>query len=515
MIIEFHEIAASKLISYNNFVKEVNNHDLKELNGYKVRNIMSLAFKPKISNLIINYIFDTNSTILSDETKDYLKRNLSSDEKDDLKSLLTDYLNYQIKSSWYNRVCDILADSNINTLVVSSSIMESDEGLNELKVLFPQKIFTDWRSVNDSKSALFLDYNDSWKKRNIFNYPQNDSKCIFLKHFFQRPYKRRIYNDEYQIFESINTTLRKKLFGDEIIAGLKVNLQTLKPSVSSNEWDLLHESDDKNYNNPQEGIIIHYSSKRCNKYRINTSFLLFKEEKFSIENAKNLVINPKKYENHFHFSHLDSLIDDIDLHELNKAIEKDNSINQIIQPLWKRFNLNENDGKIWKLLLQRKVQENGLSNVYSAIESISAIKNFVSINTFKNTYCDPSSTTIIPREKKVFKAICKYLQLPLEYRAAIHRERILIGGHSKELNMKLKQIIEAIIRFGVLDNYKNDDKLLEVLSEVSDKIEEKIDMDYFGFNRDSLIYASLALCYEIIDKVQSMPIIKKIEQHIP
>lgn len=508
MKIDFHEIEESKLISYFYFVTQVSNHDLRELNGFKVRNILSIAFNAKIRNLILEDLFNQNGDFLTVETKDNLFRYFSSNEIDDLKNLISNYLDYQIEYSWYEQVCKILNECTIDTIVVSTSVLNSDSILNELKVLFPKKKFSDWRSINDTTSALFLDYNQSWKKRNIFNYQQNDSKCIFLKHFFENVYKRKIYNDEKQIFKSISTTLRKQLFGEEIIAELKNKLEILKPSESYNDWDLLHESDDRNYNNPQEEVIIQYNSNRSNKFRINASFLLFNGEKYSIENAKDMLLNPLKFEKNFQFSHLEPIIDDLDLNQLNKAIQKDESISLVIQPLWKKFNLNENDGRLWKQLLQRKVHEIGLLNLYSEIENISGIRQFISLNTFENTYCNPSSDTVIPREKRVFKAICNYLELPLEYRVAIHRERILIGGHSQELHMKLKPVIEAIVKYGILDNHKSDDKLLEILNEVIDEIGEKVDTDYFGFTRDTLLYACFALCYEIVDKMRLKPILK-------
>ena len=237
MKIDFYEIEESNLISYNYFASQVNNYDLRELNGFKVRNILSIAFNTKIRDFILEDLFNQNSIFLSIETKDNLDRYLSSDEIDDLRNLISNYLDYQIESSWYENVCQVLTESSLNTIVVSSSILDSDNVLNELKVLFPKMKFTHWRSINDITTALFLDYNQSWKKRNIFNMQENDSRAIFLKHFFENVYKRRIYNDENQIFKSINTTLRKQLFGDEIIAGLKNNLENLKPLESFNEWD--------------------------------------------------------------------------------------------------------------------------------------------------------------------------------------------------------------------------------------------------------------------------------------
>ena len=508
MKIDFHEIDESRLISYLYFVTQVSNYDLRELNGFKVRNILSIAFNRKIRDFILEDLFSQKGNFLSIETKDIFDRYLSSDEIDDLRNLLSNYLDYQIESSWYENVCQVLTESSLNTIVVSSSILDSYSILNELKVLFPHKKFTDWRSIKDTTSALFLDYNQSWKKRNIFSMQENDSNFIFLKHFFENVYKRRIYNDEKQIFKSINTTLRKQLFGDEIIAGLKDNLETLKPLVLFNKWDLLHESDDKNYNNPQEEFLIYFDKNRSNKYRVNESFLLENCGKYYYRTGKELIIDPTSFENKFNFSNIENIIKQIDINELNKAFEKDNSLIEIIQPLWRKFNLNEANGRLWKQLLKRKVDDGGLEITFSQIEQISGIKQFVSLKTFQNTYCDPHSPTVIPREKRVFKAICKYLELPLEYRLAIQRERILIGGNSQELNMKLKPLIETIIGLRVLDKHKNDDKLLEILNENLEKIEEKVDMDYFGFTKDSLIYVCIAICYEIIKKMRLKPIKK-------
>jgi hypothetical protein len=508
MRIDFYKIDESKLISYSYFIAQVSNHDLRELNSYKVRNILSIVFNTKIRDLLLEDLFNQDGTFLSNETKDNLFRYLSPEEKDDLKNHLSNYLDYQFGSSWYQHVRQNLKENSLNTIVIHSSLLKHESILDELKLLFPNKKISEWSSLNEATSALFLDYNHSWKKRNIFSIQEDNSKGIFLKHFFENVYKRKIYNDENQIYLSINSALRRQLFGNEILSGLKKNLDSLKPSDSSNEWDVLHESDDKNHYNPQEEIIIHYSLHRCNKFRINASFLLFKDENYSTVTSKNFILNPLKYEKSFEFSHLESIIDNIDLVELDKAIKKDESINLVIQPLWEKFNLNEKDGRLWKQLLKSKVQENGLLNTYNNIEIISGISQFVSLNTFENTYCNPFSDTVIPREKRVFKAICKYLGLPLEYRVAIHRERILIGGHSHELHMKLKPIIEAIVEYGVLNNHKSDNKLLEVLNEIIDKIEEKVDMDYFGFTRESLQYACIALCYEILDKMRLKPILK-------
>lgn len=516
MKIDFHEIEESKIISYYYFVTQVSNHDLRELNGFKVRNILSVAFNPKIRDLILENLFYQNGDFLTVDTKDNLYRYLSSDENDDLKNLLSDYLDYQIESSWYERVCEVLAESSLNTIVVSSSILDSDSILNELKVLFPKKKFLDWHSINDTTSALFLDYNHSWKKRNIFNYQQNDSKFIFLTHFFENVYKRRIYNDEKQIFETLNKPLRKQLFGVEILAGLKGILDSLKPPESYNAWDLLHESDDRNYNNPQEEVLIYFKQNECNKYRVNESFLLENGGRYYHKTAKELIIKLGHYENKFHFSNIDNIIKRIDINELNKAVDKDNITTLMIKPLWDKFKLKEEDGELWKQLLEIEVSKKEIEVVYKDIEKISGITNFVGLKTFKDVYCNPKSLTIIPLEKKVFSAICRFVNIPSEskYRLALQRRRNLTGKKSMEFNSNLKILIFSIIEYGVLNNHQSDNKLLEILNEVIDKIEIKVDMDYFGFTRDSLLYVCIALCFEIVDKMRLKPILK-IEHIIP
>jgi hypothetical protein len=129
-------------------------------------------------------------------------------------------------------------------------------------------------------------------------------------------------------------------------------------------------------------------------------------------------------------------------------------------------------------------------------------------NTFEGTYCNPKSTTIIPREKRVFKAICQYLQLPIEYRAAVQRERNLVGSYSEELRGKLKALIKAMVECKVFDEQRDDDSLLEVLNVSIERIEKDVDIDFFGSTREALIYSSIAIYYEIIEKIKLKPILK-------
>jgi len=508
MNINFYKIDEAQLLSYNYFINQISNNDLQEINSFKIRNILSITFNTRIKDLILENIFNDKGSFLSNETKDNLFRYLSLVERKEIKDYLSNYLDFQIASKWYNSIIQVLNKESINTILIPTLILNHDLILAQLKSLFPQKIFVDWFNYDETKKVLILDYNHAWKKRNIFIIRESNSKAYFLKHFFKNTYKWKQYNEERHLFNRMNTKTREVLFGKELLGELKERLASIRPKTTLNKWDLLHENEHKNSFNPQEEIVIYYSKTNSNRYRISSLYLLAKEGKYTIKDAKELVSKPEMFEEKFKFSNIENIISQLDLSKLNKAIEKDQSLNQIIQPLWNKFNLNENDGRLWKQLLHRKVKENGTKAVYSKIEEISGVRNFISLNTFENSYCNPENNTIIPREKKVFKAICQYLELPLEYRAAIHRERNLIGGHSQELHSKLKEIIKAIVEFGVLDKYKFDDDLLNILNHTVEIIEKRVDMDYFGFTRESLIYASIEICYEIIDKMRLKPILK-------
>jgi hypothetical protein len=514
MNINFYKIEDFQLLSYHYYATQVSNNDLFELNGFKIRNILSIAFNIEIRDLILENLFNTNGTFLTSETKDNLFRYLSIDERYDLKNHLSNYLDYQIESNWYKTLIKVLITESINTIVIPTPLLNHDLILTQLKILFPKKKFVDWNSYNDTSETLILDYNHAWKKRNIFTLHNSSVYAFFLKHFFENTYNWKVYTDDRHHFNRMNTQTRDFLIGNEILTEIKEKLALFRPQNSLNEWDVLHEKEHKNSFNPQEEIIIYFNSTNSYKYRLSASFLLVKDNIYNIKTAKDLVNNPVLFEKEYKFSNLENIITQIDLNKLNKAIEKDTSISQIIQPLWNKFNLNEQDGRLWKQLLKRKINEDGLDKVFCEIEDILKIKQFVSLNTFENAYCNPENITIIPREKKVFKAICQYLELPLEYRAAMHRERNLIGGHSEQFHSKLKELIKAIVEYGVLDKHKNDDELLELLNQSIEKIESKVDMDYFGFTRESLLYACLAICYEILDKMKLKPILT-IEHIIP
>jgi hypothetical protein len=516
MNINFFEIEESQLISYNYFKSQVNNNDLLELNGYKIRNIISLTFTEQMKNIVIENIFNSNGTFLSSQTQENLYKYLSPEEICDFKVHLSNYLDIQINSGWLDIIKKTLNENSINTLIIPTLALENQMILKQLKLLFPNKKFIDWLNFNEKSKVLILDFNHVWKKRNIFTLNQSITHSCFLKHFFENPYYWKIYNDEKIIYKSINTSTRISIFSSEVIDEIKIKLDSLKPKFQENGWARLLDEDLNNTYNyvSKDEIKLYFENQRGINYPIKNSFILFKNNEFLLKNGTELIESTHIYEGEFKIANLDNIISSIDIKKITDAIEKDKSIYKIIFPLWEKYNLNEKNGSLWKQLLKRKSDFLGIDKVFSDIEEISNNKQFVSLYTFENTYCNPENKTIIPRAKKIFKSICQYLELPMEYRAAIQRERNLIGENSEEGRLKIKALISIMIECKIFDQPKDDESLLESINHSVDKIENNVDIDFFGSTRESLIYSCIAIYYEVLEKLK-LKLIVKIEQIIP
>ena len=259
MNINFYKLRDAQLLSYNYYIAQVSNNDLLELNGYKIRNILSLVFNLKTRDFILEDLFSENGTFLTSESKDNLFKYISIEERNDLKNYLTTYLDYQIESEWYSILSQVLNTESINTILIPTPILKHDLILAQLKTLFPKKKFVDWLGYNETSEALILDYNHAWKKRNIFTVQDSNSVSFFLKHFFENTYQWKKYNEDRHLFNRMNTKTRELLIGKDELTEVKEKLRLLKPKNSLNEWDVLHESDHKNFLNPQEEIVVYFN----------------------------------------------------------------------------------------------------------------------------------------------------------------------------------------------------------------------------------------------------------------
>jgi hypothetical protein len=363
MNINFYKIEEALLLSYHYFTTQVSNNDLKELNSFKIRNILSIVFNEETKDLVLNDLFDEDGVFLSGDTKNDLFRLLSIEERIELKDCLNSYLNFQIESNWYRTLKVELHSKSMNRVLIPTSILRNDKIIVQLEKLFPRKKFVDWRSYDGNSRVLIIDYNHAWKKRNLFTVQDPNSSAFFLKHFFENIYNWKIYKEHKHLFNRMNTQTRKTLLGESSLSEINENLASLRPEKPLNEWDLLHDRDHKSYYDPPEEIIIFSSSSDSNRYRISSSFLLVQDQKYILRTAKELINNPSQYQGKYKYLSLERIISEIDLNEFNNAIEKDKSGENILQSVSEKLKLKEDDGEIWKQLLKIKSAEYGLNKV--------------------------------------------------------------------------------------------------------------------------------------------------------
>jgi hypothetical protein len=495
MKIDFFKIEDENLVSYNYFFERINRYNLIEFNGYRIRNIFSIVFNQNIKNQIVNDLFSPDGELLSSETKNELFRNVSLDERNELKSDLSSYLENQIESGWFQTVNQIILKSQINIILLPLIVKNNQVLSVEFKRIFPNKKIIDWISFDISKKALILDYNHSWNRKNIFCISNVESKSIFLNHFFANVYKWKVYLEEKNLFSLYNTPVRQALFGNLLINDLESELEKLKPDEKKNEHFNFFDIEHKNSFNAQDELILHFGNNRQTKYLMSSSFLIDIGNRLNIVSAWDLVNFSSKYEGNY-ACNIEYLISRIDLSKLKLEIEKENSLVTSVDKLWERFNLNSNDGKLWKQLLFLKSKEVGVENVYNIITDKLNGRPFVSLNTFSSTYCNPSNPTITPREKIVFLTICRFLDLPLEYMLLMQRERNLTGENSQERNINLKKWITALVEGELLYRCSTSD-FFQKLSPHLSSIVQKFDIEYFGLTEETLAIA----CKELVDEV--------------
>lgn len=509
MKIDFLKIDEDLLVSYYHFTQMINGFNLLELNGYRVRNILSIVFTNEIKSYILNDLFGKDGKVLSNETKSDLFNNVSDEERDDLKNVLNDYLNFQINSNWLQSIIKTIQVHQLNNLIMPSFIVNNSFLSNELKRLFPNKKIIDWSSFDISKKALFIDYNHSWNKKNIFNVDNNESRGFFLGHFFENVYRWKIFNDEENFYRLFVGSTREQLYGSKILDEIKQKLRLIKPESKKKEDYKFYEIEHKNSFYAQDELVIFFSNGKQNRYPMSSSFLLKKGFKYVIVNAWELVNNPKDYECVYKACNVESLISKIDLSNLKVEIEKQNNKNSAVEQLWKTYDLNPDNGKLWKQLLKLKVNEFGIDYTYSVIKSKANNSTFVSKNTFEQTYCNPHNPTITPREKKIFRIICRYLDLPIEYMLALQRERNLTGESSQEKNYNLKKWLKVIVEFDLL-NLSESNIFNNSSSAHFQLLKDKIDFEYFGLTEDTLSIAFKEFVDEILLKMNCNTI-EKIE----
>jgi hypothetical protein len=466
---------------FKELVKE--EQDLRELISIKMRNIYSFSFSERVKNYILDQLFNFDieePAIISAQTKGFLQDSDSEflkDAKNYLKGLLD-----EIKES------NLLSEINRNTssssfLLVPSFIKQEATLLNTLisqLTSVGRRSFITWETIRDEHkdSLVILDYRDTGRYpfrihpniHELIRHEDQKVKGIFIKEFFERNYKRTYYDYSTTLF---NTVLSHSYRSDLIdFENLRGELEDLKDAFSEEnpidtDNDYLHQN--------RETICVYYPENKTKRYSIYQQFIVKDplsgdfsvidgEELFSRVQDKPLLLQPIE-----------------DAYQGINLFRRTENENQKLQHVKEKFSIDEDlaDEQLWKQLLSDKRKEIGSEKVYIDLREKIGTKGgrMVSKHTLREEWLDPESQTLVPRSKKVFKAICDYLDLPSEYFRVIQKLKAERRGEARESTRKMNKLIADLVNRGYFNADINEDEWSR-LSKEHDLEEIGIDLDH-------------------------------------
>lgn len=466
---------------------------LYELRSIKMMNVYSLCYNNQIKEYILEHIFSptTISQLITEDSKSDI---LGLPEEDivNLKNSLSNVLDIIILENLQNIICDAL--DYANKIVLDGSILKNEFLISEIKKslnIRSNKQFIDWDKLQDfnKEKIIILSYRDQGNFNNHF-YPNvneitvNDNavvKCIFPALFFEQTYKWSQYNLAKDYQKTLDHQIRKCYFEWDKLKAIIQDTKPEKPIVIT--WDLesyysssdsritykvLFENNKQNTFNPSD-LIIYYEEANAEK---------------RVQPIKWIYENLDVDENRLYIQKLEELID-----EFNPAEKLIDTAQQEsdLEILRNQFDLgNENAGRLWKILLARKVAASSEDIVYNELKSLFTQNNLnmVSRSHYESTWINPESESLVPRGNKAFKVLCNYLGLPTAYLRIIYTIKNRNISGRRNATRIYSRLLKDLFNDGCFDE---EAKLSQILKPQLDYYTNQHNLDELGIDEDSPI----------------------------
>ncbi|WP_421870659.1 hypothetical protein [Marinoscillum sp.] len=475
------EMIGSESDFYDHFVGSVeDNEGLRELTSIKLRNIYSLCFNEKIKQLILRDLFEDtpNSSIVTAVTASELDL-LRPDALYEIRNALEDLLSVVIDLRLAERIQNANADLCI---VIPAQILDHKDLFIELKAALGTGKFTTWKKIDpaEKRRVIILEYRDSGF-HNFNIYPNlietklnNGTRPmgLFLSMFFNKNYRYNEYSYQHYFTERLlDHPFRKEFLKWE---ELKEVIKSTKPEFGSLDhlWDLDNEYEGSSDTN---SVIVEFEGSFCRTY-YPTQLLVVKkgigqhlstmraEDLLEMSNGSDCMVQS-----------LESLYEDLNLFKVTE--DEEIEIKKLKADY--RIPTGQGDTRLWKELLKRKASSSTPDQVYDNLESrINGVNSqMISRNYFENEWLEPQSKSLIPRDKKVFKEICDYLELPVVYFRVMLKKRAREKKLSRISNSKMNKLFTQMIDSGLFD-----DPPVEATSELWREIASIHDLEEIGIN---------------------------------
>lgn len=451
------------------FLLETGIRELYELKSISMLNVYSLCFNEEIKNHVLDDIFseDEKSIFLTSETKQVI---LESSEEviASLRDSLSQTINLLIQCNWQE---EVLGRIKKKSWIVIPEVVNKDYKLKSMIVealgLSDSKFLVSWNDVdfNTNRGILILAYRDQGRYpyhfypnllENEFRY-LNNVKALFYSNFFKLKYDWAIYNLSRSRYKTLSHNIRDKHFRWN---ELGEKIKTLKPQKhDATIWDLENE-----YSNTESrpSVKVKYQGvKRKQSYVQSDLFIVrYDDVVYKVERIDDIA-DTDLSEVNFSIQHLEVIQNDINIYEKFYDINKQEEELKIIRA---QFNLDNTEaGRLWKVLLKDIGDERGIDSLYLELKTYFDNKGLkiVSLGHFKNTWINPESSSLAPLQKKVFVALCDFLDIPKSYFIIMQRIKNSSKQASRQSTRQMNFLLRDLFNHGCFDDIESAPRILE------------------------------------------------------
>jgi hypothetical protein len=492
---------------WDEFILETKVYDLYELRSIKLMNIYALCYNDEIKNYILNNIFlnDRNCNIITDETKQYIF-SLPESDIQNIKTHLSNSLDTMVNSNLRSRIIESL--TNEYKIVVDNSILKNTEFLNIVQRginVRTNRKFINWDVFDEinCEQIIILSYRDQGNFNHHF-YPNiNENKvsentyvqCIFPAMLFKQSYEWSKYNLENDYHKILTHPIRSNYFKWD---DLKRKIYELKPGKPNDiSWDL-----ESSYNSSDTRVTYRITFMDNSRITCNPSDLfIYKQNSANnprIQNIRWIYENMDTDETTIEVKNLDLLIDEFNPAE--RLIDTTQQYNDL-EIIRNQFGFeDENPGRLWKILLARKITEIGKVKLHEDLKNL-FIKNNISIvsfSHFESTWINPESESLVPRGNKVFKVLCDYLQVPITYRRIIYTIKNKTINGKRNATRIYSKLLKDLFNDECFDEQASPE---EVLSNRLEYYRSNHNLDELGIDEDNPLSGLLILIELIIPEL--------------
>ncbi|MFA7447665.1 MAG: hypothetical protein WCY77_04450 [Weeksellaceae bacterium] len=466
---EISFLEPSSSVFWEDFHLETKINGLYELRSIKMMNVYSLCFNQEIKEYILTHIFSSNinRSLITEDTKQEIF-NLPNEDILKLKDLLSNVLDLIINTDLRSSINDCISDDT--RIILDDSILKNEGFLDLIKKSInvrSNRIFISWDNLEEkpANEVIILSYRDQGNFNNHF-YPNineiqvskfSKTKCIFPALLFKKNYEWSKYNQAKDYYKLLDHPIRRNHFDWK---KFKEKIQELKPEKPIDiSWDL--ESD---YSSSDTRITykIVFENNRQNTCNPSDLHIYYEDDnkEYRIQPIRWIYEELEMEDNRLSVQKLDELIEEFNPAE--RLIDTEQQDNDLLI-IRNQFDLGEEGaGRLWKILLARKVANSSVEKLYNDLKMLFKINNLdiVSQNHFESTWINPESVSLVPRGNKTFKVLCKYLGLPTTYLRIIYTIKNRNINGRRNATRIYSKLLKDLFNDGCFDEEANPEQIL-------------------------------------------------------